>query len=257
MRNIDPTAIVKKEAEIGDNVSIGPFSIIEKNVIIGENTKIGSGVVISSGTSIGKGCNIFHGAVLGTIPQDLKFTGEETILRIGDNTTIREYATINRGTKYSGKTVVGKNCLVMAYVHIAHDCVIKDNVILANAVNMAGHVEIDDFAIVGGIVPIHQFVKIGKHSFIGGGYRVPKDVPPYILAAEEPLTYCGLNIVGLKRRGFSREAIEIIKKVYKFIYRSSLNVSQALEIIEKEIEKTKEVNEIVRFIKSSKRGIIK
>jgi len=187
----------------------------------------------------------------------LKYQGEETKLIIGDNTTIREYASVNRGTLHSGKTVVGENCLIMAYVHIAHDCRIRDNVILANAVNMAGHVEIDEFACVGGIVPIHQFVKIGKHSFIGGGFRVPQDVPPYILAASEPLTYKGLNSIGLRRRGFSSATLGNLKKAYKFIYRSHLNLNQAINKIENECEKSVEIDEVISFIKNSERGIIR
>jgi len=256
MSSIDPRAVVDKDVVIGKNVSIGPFSVVEKNTEIGDNVQIASHVLINEGTVIGEECKIFHGAILGTPPQDLKFEGEKTHLTIGNNTTIREYATINRGTTHSGKTKIGNNCLIMTYVHIAHDCYIGDNVILANSVNMAGHVVIDDFASIGGIVPIHQFVKIGKHSFIGGGFRVPKDVPPYILAAEEPLTYCGLNIIGLRRRGFKLKTITNIKKAYKLIYRSQLNVSQALEKIEQEIEDCEEINEIIDFIRKSERGII-
>ena len=257
MNTSDARAIIDPGAGIGNNVSIGPFSIIEKDVIIGDNTKIGSHVYLASGTRIGNECTIFHGAVIGTVPQDLKFGGEETFVEIGNRTTIREYATVNRGTQYSGKTTVGEECLIMAYAHIAHDCIIGNNVILANSVNMAGHVIIEDYVGIGGIVPIHQFVRIGKHAFIGGGFRVHKDVPPYILAAEEPLSYCGLNIVGLRRRGFKKDTINNIKRAYKYIYRSNLNISQALEKIDSELEKIPEIEEIINFVRDSARGIIR
>lgn len=249
-------AIVSSDAEIEAEVSVGPFTVVESDVQIGSGTIIDSNVLIAPGSRIGKNCHIFHGAVIGTIPQDLKFEGEYTTLKIGDHTTIREYCTINRGTKESGTTIVGSNCLLMAYVHIAHDCVIGSNVILANAVNMAGHVSIDDYATVGGIVPIHQFVRIGKHSFIGGGFRVDKDVPPYILAAGQPLKYMNLNIVGLRRRNFPRELINKIKSVYKLIYQSNMNTSQALELLKNEQEQIPELKEIYQFIEKSDRGII-
>lgn len=254
--NIDKHAIVSPEAEIDDNVTVGPFSVIESDVHIGAGTTIGSNALIAAGSRIGKNCNVFHGVVIGTIPQDLKFEGEYSTCQIGDRTVIREYCTINRGTKESDTTTVGPNCLIMAYVHIAHDCVIGDSVILANAVNMAGHVSIDDFAIIGGVVPIHQFVRIGKHSFIGGGFRVDKDVPPYILAAGQPLKYVGLNSVGLRRRKFSREQLRKIKSAYKAIYFSDKNTSQALEYLKKNEEQTSELEEIYHFVKNSDRGII-
>jgi UDP-N-acetylglucosamine acyltransferase len=254
---IDPNAIVDNSAEIGDEVEIGPFSIIESDVIIGSGTKIASNVLIASGTRIGNNCEIHHGAVLGTIPQDLKFQGEKTTLAVGDNTVIREYATLNRGTQNRGKTVVGQNCLIMAYAHVAHDCLIGNHVILANAVNMAGHVTIDDYANIGGLVPIHQFVRVGAHTFVGGGYRIPKDIPPYILASGEPLAYAGLNTVGLTRRGFSSETLKNIKKAYRILYKSNLNVSQALEQIKTELELTPEIQNIIEFVESSDRGIIR
>jgi len=249
-------AIVSPDAEIDAEVIIGPFTVIESDVQIGSGTVIDSNVLIAPGSRIGKNCHIFHGAVIGTVPQDLKFEGEYTTLNIGDHTTIREFCTINRGTKESGTTIVGSNCLLIAYVHIAHDCVIGNNVILANAVNTGGHVSIDDCAIVVGIVPIHQFVRIGKHSFIGGGFRVDKDVPPYILAAGQPLKYMNLNIVGLRRRNFSRELINKIKSVYKLIYQSNMNTSQALELLKNDQEQTPELKEIYQFIEKSNRGII-
>lgn len=254
---IHNSAIVHTGAEIGNDVEVGPYCIIEDNVVIDEGTKIGSHVLIASGTRIGKQCKIFQGAVLGTIPQDLKFSGEVTTLEIGDRTTIREYATLNRGTTDRMKTVVGKDCFLMAYSHIAHDCIIGNNVIIANAVNMAGHVVIEDYAGVGGLTPIHQFVRIGKHSFIGGGLRVPKDVPPYILAMGEPLQFGGLNSVGLRRRGFTSQKISTIKSVYKIIYRQNLTISEALQKIEQEIEPLQEVKYIVSFFKESERGVIR
>lgn len=257
MANIHATAIVNKKADIDSSVIVGPFSIIEEDVIVAEGTVIASNVLLDNGTRIGKKCKIFKGAVLSTDPQDLKYKGEKTTLEIGDNTVIREYCTLNRGTTHSYKTSIGNNCLLMAYVHVAHDCHIGNNVILANAVNMAGHVTIDDFASIGGMDPIHQFVRVGRQVFVGGGYRVDKDVPPYILAAGDPLTYAGLNVVGLTRRGFSQETLSHIKKAYKLIYRSKLNVSQALTRIEEELEMTPEIKYIVDFIRTSERGIIK
>ncbi len=253
---IDRRAIVNKDAQIGNNVTVGPFSIIGDDVFIDDGTEIGANVYIESGTKIGKNCKIFHNAVLGTIPQDLKFENEETTLEIGAGTIIREFCSLNRGTKHSGKTIVGKNCFLMMYVHIAHDCHIGNNVIIANATNMAGHVEIHDYANISGLCPIHQFVKIGKHSFISGGYRVPKDVPPYILASGEPLGYIGPNIVGLTRRGFSKEAISRLKEAYRIIYKMNLNVSQAVQKIKSDMEITPEIKDVLDFIEKSERGII-
>jgi UDP-N-acetylglucosamine acyltransferase len=254
---IHNSAQVSTKAEIGQNVQIGPFTVIEDDVIIGNSTEIGSNVMIASGAIIGEKCKIFHGAVLSTVPQDLKFENEKTTLEIGNNTTIREYATLNRGTADHWKTVVGDNCLLMAYSHIAHDCTIGNNVIIANSVNMAGHVTIEDFVGIGGMVPIHQFVKIGKHTFIGGGFRVPKDVPPYILAMGEPLRYAGLNTIGLQRRGFSTETLQEIKKAYRIFYRSNLTVENAIKKIESDLQQIDEVQELVRFLKSCERGIIR
>jgi UDP-N-acetylglucosamine acyltransferase len=199
---------------------------------------------------------VFTGAVLGTIPQDLKFGGEETTLEIGERTTIREYATLNRGTKDRWKTTIGSDCLLMAYSHVAHDCAIGNHCILANAVNLAGHVVIEDWASIGGMVAVHQFVHIGQHCFIGGAYRVTKDVPPYILAVGEPMTYGGLNSVGLSRRGFSEQAIAALKRAYKLLYKSKLNVRQAIKRIREESELTPEVQNVLAFIEKSERGII-
>ena len=257
MADIHPSAIVDKNAELHDTVQVGPFSIIEGDVVIDAGTTIASNTLLASGTRIGKNCRIFNGAVLATVPQDLKFKNEKTTLEIGDNTTVREFCTLNRGTTHSYKTVIGSNCLLMSYVHVAHDCRLGDNVILANAVNMAGHVQIQDFVGIGGMDPIHQFVRIGRHAFVGGGLRVDRDVPPYILAAGDPLTYAGLNSVGLRRRGFDSELLMQMKRVYKLIYRSNLNVTQALTRIKEEFELVPEIKNIVDFIESSERGIIK
>ncbi len=254
---IHNTALVSSKAKIGTDVIIGPYAIIEDEVEIENGSVIGSNVLIANGTTIGKNCKIYHSAVLGTVPQDLKFGGEKTTLEIGDNTTIREFVTMNRGTTDHWRTIVGSDCLFMAYSHVAHDCAIGNHVIIANSVNMAGHVTIDDFVGIGGICPIHQFVRIGKHTFIGGGYRIPKDVPPYILAMGDPLRYGGLNRVGLLRRGFSEETLRIIKKTYKIIYTSNLIVKEALKKVEEEIEPITEVREILTFFRGSERGVIR
>ena len=254
--NIHPTAIVDDSAQIGKNVTIGPYSIIDKNVIINDGVEIKTHVVIGENTTIGKNCTIFHGAIVGEIPQDLKFKGEETYTEIGENTVIREYVTIHRGTDDRWKTVIGNNCLIMAYAHVAHDCELGNNVILANAVNLAGHVTLEDYATLGGLVPGHQFVRIGAHSYIGGGYRVSKDVPPYILASSEPLKYSGLNSVGLRRRGFTPESRQLMKQAYRILFRSEFNTSQALAKIKSELTQTEEIQAILQFVEKTQRGII-
>jgi len=254
---IHPTAIVDSKARLAKDVTVGPFSIIEADVEIESGTKIGSHVLIAEGARIGKNCHIHHGAVLSTLPQDIKFGGEKTTLEIGENTIIREYCTLNRGTTHRGKTTVGKNCFLMAYVHIAHDNIIEDNVIIANSVQLGGHVCVEEWAMIGGLTAVHQFSLIGKHSMIGGGLRVVRDVPPYILTAGEPLRFGGLNIVGLKRRGFSAEAIRGLKQCYRYIYRSNLNLSQAVKKIESEMEITPEVRIVLDFVRRSERGIIR
>jgi UDP-N-acetylglucosamine acyltransferase len=253
---IDPTAVVSPKAQLEPGVSIGAFTVVEENVTIGSGTVIGSHALIASGARIGRDCRIHHGAVVATAPQDLKFRGEPSLLEIGNQTTIREYATLNRGTAERGKTTIGSHCFIMAYAHVAHDCSVGSNVILANSVNMAGHVIIEDHVVIGGLVPVHQFVRIGCHAMIGGGFRVPKDVPPYILAGQEPLVFQGLNLVGLKRRNFTREALDLLRKAYQIVYESNLNVSQAIEKIRAEIPASDEINHIIEFIEKSKRGII-
>lgn len=255
--NIHSTAIIDKSAELAEDVIVGPYSIINQNAQIGSGTEVGSHALIDAGTIIGKDCRIHHGAVIGTLPQDLKFKGEKTFVTVGDGTVIREYATINRGTEYRGKTVVGKNCFIMIYAHLAHDCLVGDRVILANSVNVGGHVEIGDWAIIGGVVPVHQFVKIGMHSIIGGGFRVQMDVCPYAMVAGYPLKTMGLNKVGLKRRGFSDATLKILEQTFNILFKSGLNTTQAVEKIKAEVESIPEVKNILDFIAASDRGMIK
>lgn len=252
-----PLAYIHPAAKIAPSVIIDPFVSIDQNVEIGEGTWIGSNVTIMEGARIGKNCRIFPGAVISGVPQDLKFRGEETTAIIGDNTTIRECVTVNRGTAAKGKTVVGNNCLIMAYSHIAHDCIIGDNVIISNATQIAGEVVVDNYAIIGGGTMIHQFCHLGSHVMIQGGALIGKDVPPYVKAGREPLVYCGVNSIGLRRRNFSNEQINDIQSIYRSLYLSKYNVSDALEHIEAELPATPERDEIILFIKNSKRGIIR
>jgi UDP-N-acetylglucosamine acyltransferase len=252
-----PLSYVHPQAKIANNVVIEPFVTIHKNVEIGEGTWIGSNVTIMEGARIGKNCKIFPGAVISAIPQDLKYNGEETFVKIGDNVTIREFVTINRGTKASFETVINDNSLIMACAHIAHDCVVGKNCIIANAVLLAGHINIEDFAIVGGQTAVHQFCNVGAHVIISGGSLVRKDIPPYTKAAREPIAFVGINSIGLRRRGFTPEKIKEIQDIYRIIYQKSYNVSQALEIIEAELPATSERDEIVSFINNSSRGIMK
>jgi UDP-N-acetylglucosamine acyltransferase len=252
-----PLAYIDPQAKIARNVVIEPFSTIHKNVIIDEGTWIGPNVTIFEGARIGKNVKIFPGASISSVPQDLKYKGEDTETYIGDNTVIREYVTISRGTDDRFKTVVGKNCLLMAYVHVAHDCLIGDNIIIANAVQIAGHVTIQDHAIIGGSSAIHQFVNVGAHSMLSGGSLVRKDVPPYTKAAREPLTYAGINSIGLRRRGFSSEKINEIQEIYRYIFLKGLNNSKALDLIELELPPSKERDVIINFIRSSDRGVMK
>lgn len=252
-----PLAYVHPEAKIADNVVIEPFVTIDKDVVIEEGTRIGSNATILEGARIGKNCNIFPGAVIAGVPQDLKFRGEKSTVEIGDNTTIREFVTINRGTSAKGKTVVGSNCLLMAYVHVAHDAVIGNNCILVNAVQIAGEVVVDDWAIIGGMTAVHQFVNIGKHVMVSGGSLVRKDIPPYVKAGREPLSYVGVNSIGLRRRDFSNEKIREIQDVYRYLYQKGMNNFQALESIEAEMPASPERDEIIMFVRNSKRGIMK
>lgn len=252
-----PLAYIHPDAKVADNVVIEPFVSIDRDVVIGEGTRIGSNVTILAGTRIGKNCTIFPGAVLGAIPQDLKFRGEYSTVEIGNNTTIREFVTVNRGTAARGKTTVGNNCLIMAYVHIAHDCIVGNNVILVNNTQLAGEVIIEDWAIISGMTAIHQFCHIGTHVMIAGGSLVRKDVPPFIKAGREPLSYVGINSIGLRRRNYSNEQITEIQDIYRYIYQKGLNTAQAVEIIEAEMPATQERDEILLFVKDSKRGIIR
>lgn len=252
-----PLAYVHPGAKIAKNVVIEPFATIFNDVEIGEGTWIGPNVTIMEGARIGKNCKIFPGSVISAEPQDLKYKGEETQTYIGDNTVIRECVTINRGTKALGYTQVGKNCLVMATVHIAHDCIVGDHVILVNAVALAGHIEVDDYAIVGGMSAIHQFTKVGKHALIAGGTLVRKDVPPYVKAARDPISYVGINSIGLRRRGFSSEKISELQTIYRYLFQKKLNVSQAIQMIETEMDATPERDEIIQFASESARGIMR
>jgi len=254
---IQPLAYLNPGAKIADTVVIEPFVTIHKNVEIGEGTWIGSNVTIMEGARIGKNCRIFPGAVISAIPQDLKYQGEETTTEIGDNTTIRECVTINKGTAAKNKTVVGSNCLLMAYSHIAHDTIVGDNVIIGNGSQIAGEVIIHDYAILSGLVAVHQFVNIGPHVMISGGSLVRKDVPPYTKAAREPLSYEGVNSIGLRRRGFTSEKIAEIQEIYRNLYLRGLNNAKALTKIETEMPATQERDEIISFIRASDRGVMK
>ena len=236
---------------------IEPFTTINNNVVIGEGTWIGSNVTIMEGARIGKNCNIFPGAVISAIPQDLKYNDEDTTAEIGDNTTIRECVTINRGTSDRMKTVIGKNCWIMAYSHIAHDCFVGDQCLFSNNSTLAGHITVGDYVVLAGMTAVHQFCSIGNHAFVTGGSLVRKDVPPYAKAAREPLSYVGINSVGLRRRGFSAEKIREIQDIYRILYQKNYNNSQDVEIIEAAMEATPERDEILQFIKDSQRGIMK
>jgi len=252
-----PSSFIHPEAKIAEDVVIGPFSYIDKNVEIGPGCQIANNVTIYSGARIGANVRIFPGAVIGGIPQDLKFRGEETTAVIGDGTTLRECVTVNRGTAAKGKTVVGKNCLIMAYSHVAHDCVIGNNVIISNASQLAGEVEVDDFAIIGGGSLIHQFCHLGAHIMLQGGALVNKDIPPYVKAAREPISYTGVNTIGLRRRNFSSETIAQIQEIYTILYGCGKLVSEALDLIEQTIAASPERDAIVNFVRSSERGILR
>ncbi|MDH6358170.1 acyl-ACP--UDP-N-acetylglucosamine O-acyltransferase [Parabacteroides sp. PF5-9] len=255
--NQSPLAVVHPDAKIGKDVTIDPFAVIEQDVIIGDNCRIYSHTAILNGARIGNNCQIFPGAVIAGIPQDLKFIGEKTTAEIGDNTTIRECVTINRGTASRGKTVVGSNCLIMAYSHVAHDCILKDHIILGNSTQLAGEVEIDDYAIVSGGSLVHQFTRISKHVMIQGGSRVGKDIPPYTLIGRDPIVYCGINIVGLRRRGFTNDQVFLIQDIYRTLYTRGLNNSEALKAIETEYAPSNDRDLILDFIKTSSRGIVR
>jgi len=255
--NTDGLKVIHPNATIGKNVSIEPFVTIGGDVVIGEGTWIGPHASIMDGVRIGKNCRIFPGAVVGAIPQDLKFEGETSSIEIGNNVTIREYCTLNRGTKANNRTIIEDNCLLMAYVHVAHDCILKKGAILANNVNLAGHIEIGEYSTLGGLTAVHQFVKIGAYSMIGGGSLVRKDVPPYIKAAREPLSYVGVNTIGLQRHKFSKETIHHIQNIYRLLYVKGYNITQAIELIQKELPQQAENQIILDFVAQSKRGLIR
>jgi len=256
LTEVHPTASVERGAELGEGVRVGPYCRISGDARIGTNTILDSYVIVDGHTRIGSDCHLFSFCVIGTEPQDVKYEGRRSYVEIGDRNILREYVTINRASNAEGKTIVGNDNFLMAYVHVAHNCRVGDHVVLANAVNMAGYVTIEDYAFVGGVTPIHQFVRIGRHSIIGGGCRVPKDVPPYVMAAGNPLRCYGLNTVGLRRRGFSKETELILKRAYRILFRSGLNTRQALERIETELEPIDELRHLVEFIRQSERGII-
>lgn len=252
---IHPTAVIHEEAVLGDEVAVGPFAVIGPGVTVGEGSTVGPHVLIERDTVVGAECRLHNGAVLGTDPQDLKYEGESAPLVVGDRTVIREFATLNRGTRAAGKTAIGSDCLLMAYTHVAHDCHIGDHVILSNAVNMGGHVTIGDWAIVGGMTAIHQFARIGEHAFVGGMSRVAKDVPPFVRASGAPLEMAGLNSVGLRRRGFGEESRRALKRAYKLVFASEYNVSQAIEKARAEVPDLPEVRSFLEFIEASERGV--
>ncbi len=255
--NISPLACVSNNAMIGKEVTIGPFVTIDENVVIGDGTIIDSNATIHSGARIGNNCHIHSGAVVSDIPQDLKFKGEDSLAIIGDGTSVREFVTIHRGTASKGQTVIGNNCLIMAYCHVAHDCELGNNVIMSNQVQLAGEVVVGDHAVLGGGALVHQFTRIGKHVMLQGGSLVNKDLPPYIMAGRYPISYEGVNSVGLHRRGFSEDQIYKIQQVYRTLYLSQLNISEALAKIVAEIPQSPERDDIVEFVKGSKRGIVR
>lgn len=254
---ISPLASIHPAAKLGNNVTVDPFAVIHENAVIGDDTHIMSHAVIMSFSRIGRGCRIFPGAVIGGIPQDLKFVGEESTAEIGDYTTIRECVTVNRGTKDKWKTVIGSHCLLMAYAHVAHDCMVGNHVILANGVQLAGHVEIGDYAIIGGLAGAHQFTRIGAHTYIAGHTVIRKDVPPYVKAAREPMAYMGINIVGLQRRGFAQKKIDAISQAYHLLFVGNHSISTGIELIREKVEDEETRDYILNFINQSKIGIIK
>mgnify|MGYP005926829233 CR=1 FL=1 len=257
MNNISPLAYIHPEAKLGENNNIGPFCFIDKDTVLGDNNNLLNSVTIHQGARIGSNNEFFPGASISTKPQDLKFRGEESTAEIGDNNLIRENVTINRGTAAKGRTIVGNNNLLMEGVHVAHDALVGNGCIIGNSTKMAGEIVIDDNAIVSANVLMHQFCHVGSHVMIQGGCRFSKDIPPYIIAGREPIAFSGINIIGLRRRGFANEVIENIHNAYRIIYQSGLNTTEALKKIEDEFEKSPEIDYIIEFIRNSERGIIK
>ena len=256
MKTIHPTALVNPAAKLGENIIVGPYALIEADVEIGDDCIIGPHAVIYNGARIGNRVKIFQGASVANFPQDLKFAGEKSVFIIGNDTIIREFATLHRGTKETGKSSVGKNCLIMAYGHVAHDCSVGDNCIIANAVQIGGHCHIEDWVIIGGSTPVHQFSLIGEHSMIAGGIRITQDVPPYILTAHTPASFAGLNVIGLRRRGFKNDDIQILKEAFGLLYSKSYNVSQAVEVMKTKFGENVYVQKLIEFLSKSKRGIV-
>ncbi|CUH94534.1 Acyl-[acyl-carrier-protein]-UDP-N-acetylglucosamine O-acyltransferase [Propionispora sp. 2/2-37] len=255
LRKIHETAVIHPGARLGKDVEIGPYAVIGENVLIGDGTVIGAHAVIDGWTSIGKNCVIFHSASIGTEPQDLKFAGEKSYVFIGDNTKIREFATVNRATGENEETRVGSNCLLMAYTHVAHNCVVGNNVIMSNAATLAGHVTVEDRAVIGGLSGVHQFVKIGRNAMIGGASKVVQDVPPYVTVDGHPAKVSGLNNVGMSRAGIGLLARRNLKKAYKLLYRSGLSLDQAIAVMEQELESCEEIEHFMRFLRNAERGI--
>jgi UDP-N-acetylglucosamine acyltransferase len=257
VKRLHPTAIIDPRAELGEGVEVGPYALIGPDVTVGEGTRIGPHANIQGLTTIGQECQIFFGAAVGFPPQDLKYRGEKTALEIGDRNVIREFTALNKGTAASGSTRIGSDNLLMAYVHVAHDCVIGNHNVLANAAQLAGHVTIGDHTVIGGLVPIHQFVRVGSYAFIGGAFRAMRDVPPYMKAAGSPLRLYGLNHVGLRRCNFDPETIAVLKRAYRLLSRSRLNTSHALERISEDLPQIPEIQHLVSFVRDTKRGIVK
>ena len=254
---IDSLARVHPKAQIGENVSIGPFSTVHEDVVIGNGTTIYSNATVMPGARIGEHCRIFPGAVISGIPQDLKFKGEKTTAEIGDRTTIRECATINRGTSALGKTVIGSDCLIMAYAHVAHDCIIGNHCIFSNVASLSGHIHVGDYVTISGLTAVHQFCRIGDYAFIAGGSLVRMDVPPYIKVAREPLAYMGINSVRLERLGFTSDDINKLQNIYRFVYQGNYNLKHALEKIKTNFPNSKEAQNIISFFENTSRGVIR
>lgn len=255
MLDIHPTAVVHGKAELAADVVVGPYAVIGADVRVGAGTWIGAHVVLEGRTTLGRNNRVFHGAVLGAVPQDLKYRGETTYVQVGDGNTIREYATIHLACIEGETTCVGDHSLIMAYAHVAHNCSIGNHVILANAVNLAGHVEVQDYAIIGGMTPVHQFARIGRHALVGGGSRVPKDIPPFMRAAGNPIRIAGLNHIGLERHGYDEDRRLLLKRAYRILFRSGLNVTQAVQRLRQEFGTDDDVRTLVEFIETSERGI--
>lgn len=254
---ISKLAHVSPKATVGENVTIEPFAYVADDVVIGDGCWIGPGAVLQDGARLGKNCKVHTAAVVAGVPQDLKFKGEYSTAEIGDNTTIRECVTINRGTAAKGKTVIGNNCLIMAYVHVGHDCVVGDCCVLVNRVSLAGEVEVGDWAILGGHCAVHQFTRVGAHAMVSGGSLVSKDVPPYVKAAHQPMAFVGANFIGLRRRGFNSEQVAHIQEMFRLLFQAGHGYSKACDMVEEQVPHSPERDLVIDFIRTSKRGILK